>query len=41
MKETRYQVGSMVCNSYSEALAYFKFMYNISGIILGIVEIDG
>jgi hypothetical protein len=39
MKQTKFQVGSMVCNSYEEAIAYFKFMHKLTGVILGIVEI--
>jgi hypothetical protein len=35
----KFQVGMMVCNSYDEAIAYYNFMYKISGVILGIVEI--
>ena len=38
-KQPKFQVGLMVCNGYNEAVSYANFMYQISGIILGIVEI--
>lgn len=39
MKQTKYQVGMMVCKSYKEAVAYCSFMFNITGTMLAIVEI--
>lgn len=35
----KFQVGMMVCNGFDEALSYANFMYKITGVILGIVEI--
>lgn len=35
----KFQVGAIVCNGFDEALSYANFMYKITGVILGIVEI--
>ena len=39
MKKTQFQVGSMVCNGFNEAVAYANYIHKITGVILGIVEI--